>query len=85
MATETNIEQWAEDTYREFEQLHGDEGEHLDNMARMFVQLADSMGLKFDDVLHRATAYKQLFDGADLLVREGFDRDQIPLLLQRGR
>jgi hypothetical protein len=76
---------WAEDIYRSFEQEHGEEEMVLENMANMllrFERWCDYNGLKFSEVQRRAKALKQMFDGADNLVKEGFDPPQVSLILQ---
>jgi hypothetical protein len=68
---------WAE----AFEQQHGD----LENLASMlfhFERWCETKGLRFSEVQRRAKAYKQMFDGADLLVKEGFEPPQVSLILQ---
>jgi hypothetical protein len=76
---------WAEDAYRSFEQGHGEEEAVFENMANILVHLeywCETKRLKFGEVQQRARALKQMFDGADNLVKEGFDPSQISLILQ---
>jgi hypothetical protein len=53
---------WTEDTYRSFEQKHGEEEAFFGNMAKMQVRLeywCETKGVKFSEVQRRAKAYKQ--------------------------
>jgi hypothetical protein len=76
---------WAEDAYRSFEQEHGEEEAVFENMANILVHLeywCETKRLKFSEIHQRAKALKQMFDGADKLLKEGFDPPQVSLILQ---
>jgi hypothetical protein len=74
---------WLEDAFNAFQQETGEI--HFESLTQMMLAIeywAEEHGLELGEARRRAKVLKQMFDGADNLVKEGFDPPQVVMILQ---
>jgi hypothetical protein len=74
---------WLEDAFNAFQQYTGGiDATSLKHMMLALEYWAEEKELDLTEARRTAKDFKQMFDGADKLVKEGFDPHQVSLILQ---
>jgi hypothetical protein len=74
---------WLEDAFNAFQQETGGiDATSLKHMMLAIEYWAEERGLDLAEARRTSKIFKQMFDGADKMVKEGFDPSQVSLILQ---